>query len=187
MLKMRARCNQKYAALAILPYTGIRINGPVASQDTGLFSLLPTQDNLQDLLFARCCSPFVVFSLSLSLALALSLSLSHTVYVCCLLLRTSQGKPFVDKGTLQKVHVVKESETAEALLRYIPAEHVPKADATASEDQETPSTRAEVLLGARIIANITVPYNNLIYLKYIPQHESGNYRGPYVTHARFSR
>ncbi|CAE6942885.1 PGA [Symbiodinium sp. CCMP2592] len=36
-------------------------------------------------------------------------------------------KPFFDKGTLEKVCIVKESETADVLLKHIPAESVPKA------------------------------------------------------------
>ncbi|CAE7945647.1 PGA [Symbiodinium sp. KB8] len=36
-------------------------------------------------------------------------------------------KPFFDKGTLEKVCIVKESETTDVLLKHIPAESVPKA------------------------------------------------------------
>ncbi|CAE6910335.1 SFH2 [Symbiodinium natans] len=36
-------------------------------------------------------------------------------------------KPFFDKGTLEKVSIVKESEMTEVLLRHIPVENVPKA------------------------------------------------------------
>ncbi|CAE6931901.1 Bifunctional phosphatase IMPL2, chloroplastic [Symbiodinium microadriaticum] len=36
-------------------------------------------------------------------------------------------RPFLDQGTIEKVEVVDDSETTEALLRHIPAESVPKA------------------------------------------------------------
>ena len=36
-------------------------------------------------------------------------------------------RPFLDQGTIEKVEVVDDNETTEALLRHIPAESVPKA------------------------------------------------------------
>ena len=36
-------------------------------------------------------------------------------------------RPFLDKGSLEKVDVVKDSETTEAILRHVPPENVPKA------------------------------------------------------------